>query len=101
MKRLHDLARGPVLSELLAGLRRIRAEFRRAFVRVTTQCQLRRIERDERRAMHDLAWMERDLHNAKTNFVLLQGAYANRRRALYRRLKDTATDRTGGSNAAS
>ncbi|PRF69344.1 hypothetical protein C6Q12_29680 [Burkholderia multivorans] len=101
MNRLPKLAAGPVLAELLSGLRRVRAELRRLIVRVRTQCQLRRLDRDERRAMRDLDWMQRELDAARTNFTLLQGAYANQRRALYRRLQDTAADRTGGTNAAS
>lgn len=101
MKRLPKLTAGPVLAELLSGLRRVRAELRRLVVRVRTQCQLRRIDRDERRAIRDLDWMQRELDCARTNFTLLQGAYTNQRRALYRRLQDTTADRTGGSNAAS
>ncbi|MDN7900130.1 hypothetical protein QZM82_28455 [Burkholderia cepacia] len=101
MKRLPKLTAGPVLAELLSGLRRVRAELRRLVVRVRTQCQLRRIDRDELRAARDLDWMQRELDRTQTNFALLKGAYANQRRALYRRLQDTAVERTGGSNAAS
>ncbi|MBJ9695907.1 hypothetical protein [Burkholderia cenocepacia] len=101
MKRLPNLTAGPVLAELLSGLRRVCAELRRLVVRVRTQCQLHRIDRDELRAARDLDWMRRELDRTQTNFTLLQGAYANQRRALYRRLQDTAVERTGGSNAAS
>ncbi|MGK8195224.1 hypothetical protein [Burkholderia cepacia] len=101
MKRLPSLTAGPVLTELLSGLRRVRAELRRLVVRVRTQRQLRRIDRDELRAARDLDWMQRELDRTQTNFALLQGAYASQRRALYRRLQDTAVEHTGGSNAAS
>lgn len=101
MKRLPKQTAGPVLIELRSGLRRVRAELRRLVVRVRTQCQLRRIDRDERRAIRDLEWMQRELDSARTNFTLLQGAYSNQRRALYRRLRDTTVDRTESSNAAS
>ncbi|NTZ82382.1 hypothetical protein FCJ61_04955 [Burkholderia metallica] len=97
MKRL---TKGPVVAELLTGMRRIRAECRRLLMRVNVQRQLRRIDQDERRALHDIAWMQRDLDSARDNLARLQVTYANRRRALHRRLRESAPDLTGGGNAA-
>ncbi|MDN4063887.1 MULTISPECIES: hypothetical protein [Ralstonia solanacearum species complex] len=100
MKQLAGITQGPVAAELLAGLRRICAEWRRLRVRVGVQRQLRAIDREEIHAVRDVEWRQEEMARARDNLTRLQAKYAGRRRVLYRRLRETNPDLVGGGNAA-
>ncbi|VVE55623.1 hypothetical protein PIN31009_04983 [Pandoraea iniqua] len=101
MNRPNRWKRGPVLTEVLAGLQRVAAEARLTAQRVRVHCQLRALERDERRAIRELAWLHREYLNAQANFALIERRCKNQRRALQRRLQETLRDRSGDCDAAS
>ncbi|WP_231409640.1 hypothetical protein [Ralstonia solanacearum] len=100
MKRLAGITQGPVAAELIAGIRRIRAEWQRLRLRVGVQRQLRQLDREEFRAVRDVEWQQEELARAEGNLVRLQAIYAGRRRVLYRRLRETNPEFVEGGNAA-
>ncbi|WP_407059083.1 hypothetical protein ACKZDW_13255 [Ralstonia syzygii subsp. celebesensis] len=100
MKHLAGLTQGPVAAELIAGIRRIRAEWQRLRLRVGVQRQLRQLDREEFRAVRDVEWQQEELARAEGNLVRLQTMYAGRRRVLYRRLRETNPEFVEGGNAA-
>ncbi|AST88000.1 hypothetical protein CIG66_17055 [Ralstonia pseudosolanacearum] len=100
MKRLAGITQGPVAAELLAGLRRIRAEWQRLRLRVGVQRQLRQLDREEFHAVRDVEWQQEELARAEGNLARLQAMYAGRRRVLHRRLRETNPDFVERGNAA-
>ncbi|MDK3025552.1 hypothetical protein QO239_23435 [Cupriavidus taiwanensis] len=83
-------AQGPVLTEIRAGLSSILAEVRRMVERVHIQCELRGIQRQERRAVREVEWLRNELLQQQRNLDWLQIEYRARRLALAARLDQLA-----------
>ncbi|WP_199031715.1 hypothetical protein [Ralstonia sp. ASV6] len=100
MNRFADITQGPVAAELMAGIRRVRAEWQRLRLRVGVQRQLCLLDREEFRAVRDVEWQMEELARSEANLARLQAMYAGRRRVLYRRLRETNPEFVEGGNAA-
>ena len=96
MKLKQILAGSPAVIELQEGLQRVCAEWRRVCLRVQLQRELTSLDREEERAIYEVEWRQRELHEAEGNLALLQFQYESRRRSLHRRLRDTRPDLAGG-----
>lgn len=81
---------GPVLTEIRAGLGSILAEVRRMIERVNIQCELRGIQRQEKRAVREVEWLRNELVQHQRNLDWLQIEYRARRLALAARLDQLA-----------
>jgi len=84
------LAGSPTLLELQRGLRHLRAEWRRVWLRVRLRRELTYLDREEERAVNEVEWRKAELEDAQGNLIRLQVVYANRRAALRRRLEAAA-----------
>ena len=83
---------GPVARELRVGLARVGSEVRRMVARVAALRALRAVDREERRASRELAWLRNELEQAEHNWNWLQIEYRQRRDALNTRVNSVAGD---------
>ncbi|SOZ12055.1 hypothetical protein [Cupriavidus taiwanensis] len=78
---------GPIVREIRAGLASIVAEVRRMVARVSLQCELSGIERQEKRAVREVHWLRHELTQQERNLDWLQIEYRARREVLTARLE--------------